>query len=62
MYVQSELLQELVNVLDTKPDFHSAKFWLAVFQVKNVRAFAKVGKKERWLKDDLYVSMRTLAQ
>ena len=44
----NQLLQELVNVLDTKPDFHSAKFWLVVFQVKNVRAFAKVGKKERW--------------
>ena len=55
MYVQSELLQELVNVLDTKPDFHSAKFWLAVFQVK-------FGKKERWLKDDLYFSMRILEQ
>ena len=39
MYVQSELLQELVNVLDTKPDFHSAKFWLAVFQVKSIGAF-----------------------
>ena len=34
MYVQSELLQEVVNVLDTKLDFYSAKFWLAVFQVK----------------------------
>ena len=44
MYVQPELLQELVNVLDTKPDFYSANFWLAVLLVKNVRAFPKVGK------------------
>ena len=26
LYVQSQLLQELFNVLNTKPDFHSPKF------------------------------------
>ena len=45
LYIQSQSIQELSNLLNTKPDFHSAKFWLAVFQAKSFREFTKFEKK-----------------